>query len=247
MRQTGIIRTIIELGLIAVVIAFAMRSSSRSIEWVFTVVHRVPTNEKVVALTFDDGPHPTFTPEILSALRKHHVKATFFMIGQRMEQYPDIVKDVIADGNAIGNHTFTHPKNIEADSRAQVVRELNGCESVIEKMTGKPTHIFRPPKGLVDGTVVTTAEEEGYQTILWTVSADHHDAPTPQLMAARVLKRIRPGAIILAHDGTFPSRTKDVAATPLIIEELQKRGYRFVTVPELLEIGARSRGKTTLK
>jgi peptidoglycan/xylan/chitin deacetylase (PgdA/CDA1 family) len=103
-------------------------------------------------------------------------------------------------------------------------------------MTGRRAHLFRPPRGLVDGTVFTIAEEEGYTTILWTVCADHHDAPTPELMAERVLKHIRPGGIVLAHDGRVCTRWKDVKATPIIIRELKRQGYRFVTIPELLRL-----------
>ncbi|MCE5197582.1 MAG: polysaccharide deacetylase family protein [Armatimonadota bacterium] len=204
--------------------------------WHNQVVYFVPTDQKVAALTFDDGPDPRFTPTILNELDKLGVKATFFMIGKQMEEYPDIVQDVIKRGHAIGNHTYTHPHDIEADTRTQVITELEECEKVIEKMTGSRTYLFRPPRGLVDGTVFTVAEDEGYRTILWTVCADHHDAPTPQAMAIRVLHHMRPGGIILAHDGTFSSRWKDVEATPLIINELKEQGYRFVTVPELLDM-----------
>lgn len=236
----GLSRTVFELALTLAVVILATRPpASYAMPWNDQLVHSVPTKEKIVALTFDDGPHPTFTPQILQILNKYHTRATFFMIGERMVQYPDIVKDVVASENVIGNHTYTHPKDIQACTQAQLIRELDQCEQVIEQMTGKRTHIFRPPKGLVDGDVLLIAKEEGYRTILWTVSADHHDAPTPEMMAERVLKRVRPGAIILAHDGTFPSRWRDVRATELIITALQKQGYRFVTIPELLEAAAR--------
>lgn len=204
--------------------------------WREGVIFSVPTQQKVIALTYDDGPHPIYTPQILDILDRYHVKATFFMVGRAMEQHPDIVREVIRRGHVIGNHTYTHPKNIELDTQAQMIRELDSCEQVIERFTGSRAHLFRPPKGLVDGSVFTIANEEGYKTILWSVCADHHDAPTPELMAERVLKRARSGGIILAHDGSFPIRWKDVAATPLIIERLKKRGYRFVTVPELLKM-----------
>lgn len=208
--------------------------------WQDGVVQRVMTNEKLVALTYDDGPNPTFTPQILKILDKYNVKATFFMIGKKMEQNPGIVKQVVAHGHAIGNHTYTHPSNIELLSPEQIKQEINKCEDVIFRQTGDRPHIFRTPKGLINGTVATIAEDEGYETILWTVSADHHDAPTPQDMANRVLKHVVPGAIILAHDGMYPIRWKDVAATPLIIEALQKKGYRFVTLPELLSAGTKA-------
>lgn len=209
-----------------------------AIFWRLSVVYRVPTKAKVVALTYDDGPDRRFTPKILHILDRYHVKATFFMIGKQMEKYPDIVREVARDGHTVANHTYTHPKDIEMDTHAQIHSELERCEQVIERLTGKRAHLFRPPRGLLDGTVFMTAEEEKYRTILWTVCADHHDAPTPQMMAARVLAHVRPGAIILAHDGTFSSRWKDVAATPLIIEELKKQGYSFVTVPDLLKLAS---------
>ncbi len=182
-------------------------------------------------------------------LDKHQVKATFFMIGERMEKYPEIVKEAVAQGHAVGNHTYSHPHDLESLTSDQVIRELDDCEQVIERMVGHRTHLFRPPRGLLNGTVLRIAKDERYRTILWTVSADHHDAPTPEAMAARVLKHAQPGAIILAHDGTFASRINDVRATPLIIEELKRQGYRFVTVPELLEAGGsrgagRARGRT---
>lgn len=207
--------------------------------WRLSVIYRVPTNQKVVALTYDDGPEPVYTPQLLRILDQYHVKATFFLIGKQMDLYPDIVKDIAARGHAIGNHTYTHPKDIESDTQSQIARELEQCESTIERLTGQRTHLFRPPKGLLDGTVFFVAEEQDYKTVLWTVSADHHDAPTPELMAKRVLDHIQPGAIILAHDGYFPSRWRDVAATPLIIQGLKKKGYRFVTVPELLKMNAK--------
>jgi peptidoglycan/xylan/chitin deacetylase (PgdA/CDA1 family) len=205
-------------------------------------IAEVATQDKVVALTYDDGPHPDFTPAILSALDMYQVKATFFMIGERMEKYPEIVKEAVAKGHVIGNHTYSHPRDLESLAPSTVIRELDDCEEVIERITGKRTHLFRPPRGLLSGTILTVAKEEGYQTILWTVSADHQDAPTPELMAKRVLDHVKPGAIILAHDGTFASRINDVKATPLIIEELKRRGYRFVTVPELLKMGNNGRG-----
>jgi peptidoglycan/xylan/chitin deacetylase (PgdA/CDA1 family) len=239
MRRFGFARTIFEILLVALLVISFVHPMSPGVFWRDNVVTRFPTKEKVAALTYDDGPHPTYTPELLDILDKYHVKATFFMIGQEMEKRPDIVKDVVARGHVIGNHTYTHPRDMEADTDAQLIRELELCEEVIERLTGKRAHLFRPPRGLIDGAVFTIAEEEGYRTILWTVCADNHNAPTPDLMAQRVLRLMRPGGIVLAHDGTFPSRWKDVEATPLIIEGLKKQGYRFVTIPELLRTARR--------
>lgn len=205
-----------------------------------TVIREVATDEKVVALTYDDGPHPVFTPEILRALDRYGAKATFFMVGSRMEKYPQVVKEVLAKGHAIGNHTFSHPANLELETRGQVIHEVAACEEVIWRMCGKHTELFRPPKGLANRPVLR-AVGGGYKTILWTVSADHHEARTPRQMAERVISAVRPGAIVLAHDGIYPMRWRDVAATPLIIEGLRRRGYRFVTVPQLLAVERRRR------
>lgn len=234
MKGLGSIRTLIELGLVAIIAFLVLHPTASKYA---SVVHWVPMDEKVVALTYDDGPHPVYTPQLIDILDKYHVKATFFMIGREMNKHPDIVKDLAKHGHVVANHTYTHPSDIKADTAPQVIRELEDCEETIERLTGSRAHLFRPPKGLMDGTVFTIAQEEGYRTILWTVCADHHDAPTPELMAKRVVNHIRPGAIILAHDGALYSRWMDVAATPLIIEQLQKKGYRFVTVPELLAMG----------
>ncbi|HBE80021.1 MAG TPA: polysaccharide deacetylase family protein, partial [Firmicutes bacterium] len=191
MKHLGIVRTVFEVALLITVVILATHQITikpASHSWYQNVVHSVPTREKVVALTYDDGPHPVYTRQILDILDHYHVKATFFMIGKLMDKYPDIVKDVLNRGHVIANHTYTHPSNIEANTSAQVIRELEGCEQVVERMTGKRAYFFRPPRGLIDSTVFSIAQDEGYQTILWTVCADHHDAPTPELMAERVLR-----------------------------------------------------------
>jgi peptidoglycan/xylan/chitin deacetylase (PgdA/CDA1 family) len=232
-------RTVFELALIGLIAWLVIHPLAYSPLWRLRVTHRAWVPEKVVALTFDDGPHPIYTPALLKVLDHYGVKATFFMIGKYMEKYPEIVKQVAADGHAIGNHTYDHPYSLARDSPAQIIGELEHCEEIIERLTGRRTHIFRPPRGMYSGRVVELANAEGYRTILWSISADHHEAPTPELMAQRVLTHIRPGAIILAHDGQMQSRWKDLAATPLIIEGLQKKGYRFVTIPELLRLAKR--------
>lgn len=244
MRSLSALRLGFELILIAAIVLMGIRlvESSATI-WRHDIIHTVPTNSKLVALTYDDGPYPEYTPKVLDVLKQYNVKATFFMIGKEMEQHPEIVKRVIAEGHAIGNHTYSHPRNLEKLSSEKIKWELEKCEKLIEQFTGQRAHIFRPPRGMINGDVARITEEEGYWTILWTVSADHHDAPTPIDMAYRVKKIMKNGGIILAHDGTFKSRWKDVAATPLIIQELRKEGYKFVTIPELLDANREYTGK----
>jgi len=208
-----------------------------SLFWQSETIHKAPVKEPLIALTFDDGPHPEYTIQLLDVLDSYNVKATFFLVGNLMEKYPDIVKQIVARGHAIGNHTYSHPPNMELETHASVITELDRTDAVIKKITGMKTDLFRPPKGLVDGNLLSIAEQKGFKTILWTVCADNREAPTPELMAKRVTDRISPGAIILAHDGRYKSRWKDVAATPIIIERLIIAGYHFVTVPELIAAG----------
>ncbi|MCL4498812.1 MAG: polysaccharide deacetylase family protein [Chloroflexi bacterium] len=192
-RRIGLGRTLFEIALVAAVIFLAIERPSPCVLERGLVIYRVNTQEKVVALTYDDGPDPRFTRDLLRVLDKYKVKATFFMVGRRMNKYPDIVRDVVRAGHVVANHTYTHPSDIQLDTSAQVIRELESCEETIERLTGKRAGLFRPPKGLLDGAVLAVADEEGYKTVLWSVSADHHDAKTPEAMAQRVISRIRPG------------------------------------------------------
>ncbi len=190
---------------------------------------------KVVALTFDDGPHPIYTPQVLDILKRYKVKATFFLIGERAERYPEIAHQIVIEGHEIGNHTYSHPNNLPKKSLDEIRREIEMGAAAIERVTGVRPRLFRPPKGFLNYRVLTAAQLEGYTLVFWTVSADHKDAPTPEAMANRVLKLVHPGAIILMHDGRIKSRWKDVKALPLIIEGLRKRGYGFATVSKLIK------------
>ena len=164
------------------------------------------------------------------------MKATFFMIGEEMARHPETVKAVVKAGHVIGNHTYTHPF-ISRRTPGQLAWELDMCDEQICKATGGHATLFRAPRGELTDALLSAAARRGYKTIMWSVCADHHDARTPEEMADRVVRLVGPGGIVLAHDGSLPIRWKDVRATPLIIQRLKKRGYRFVTVPELIEMG----------
>lgn len=204
-----------------------------------TIMYEILAHEpfpKVVALTFDDGPHPVYTPKILDILQRYNVKATFFLIGKQVEQFPEIARQIVSEGHEIGNHTYSHPNNLPKENWDEVRSEIEKCSTAIERVTGIRPKFFRPPRGFLNYRVLTLAQLEGYTIVLWTVSADHKDAPTPQAMAKRVLKLVHPCAIILMHDGRVSSRWKDVKALPLIIEGLRKQGYEFVTISELFKL-----------
>ncbi|MFZ3062174.1 MAG: polysaccharide deacetylase family protein [Actinomycetota bacterium] len=192
------------------------------------------TKVKAVALTFDDGPDPNYTPRILDILKEKNVRATFFLVGREVEQHPDIVEREISEGHELENHSYSHPE-LEVETDAQIQNEIVKGGEAIEKMTGKKPKYFRPPKGLVGGEVFTIANANGYQVILWGITIEHSASKTPPEEANRVLKAIEPGMIILAHDGRL-NRIKTVEALPIIIDGLRAKGYKFLTLSALLRL-----------
>jgi peptidoglycan/xylan/chitin deacetylase (PgdA/CDA1 family) len=202
------------------------------------VLAKAASARPVVALTFDDGPS-THTAEVLDILARYHVKATFFLIGRNVERYPELARRIVAEGHAVGNHTYTHPIWAAIEGSQHVQRELDNCEKAIELATGIHATIFRPPHGWRSPWMIRQARREGYTVITWSVSPDDWRRPAPQVITERVLQGVKPGAIILLHDGLemrgAPPVQNTVAALPAIIEGLRARGYEFVTVPELIQ------------
>lgn len=183
---------------------------------------------KEVALTFDDGPHPLFTPQLLTLLRQYNIKATFFVVGKMAQKYPDLVKDEVAAGHLVGNHTFNHV-NLTRIPDAKIQAEWQSCNDVIKSILGKPATFCRPPGGDVNSEVMAAAHRCGLTTVLWTDDPGDYASPGDNKIESRTLSRIRNGGIILLHDGI--QQTIDVL--PQIIEHLQRRGYKFVTMEEM--------------
>lgn len=231
-----IVSATVHLTFVMLLFGSSVNRAAPETGWRAQIVRSVATEEKVVALTYDDGPHPVFTRRILDILDEYHAKATFFVIGSVAEAHPDVVRDVALRGHAIGNHTHNHPASASLQARKRAVFELEKCRQAIQNLTAKPDLLFRPPRGAMQAQMLAVARERQYATVLWSICANHREAPTPEMMAERVLARVRPGAIILAHDGANRARWKDVAATRLIVKSLHRQGYRFVTVPELLKM-----------
>ena len=205
-----------------------------------TTVTQVPVQQKVVALTFDDGPNPPYTDEIVDYLHRAHVPATFFVVGKAVQAHPDIVRLEVRDGDAIGNHTWDHA-HLVLLSKAHVERELDDAENAIVHATGVRPTLFRPPFGARDFLVLRVARERGYSVIMWSVPLPSDwSNPPPAVIEQRVLKYVKNGSIIVLHDGNkggAGNRASTVAATALIVKALLQRGYRFVTVPELMRLG----------
>ena len=197
------------------------------------VTYQLMGKEKIVALTFDDGPHPIYTPQILDILDQYQAKATFFMIGSRMEKYPDVVREVSARGHLIANHTYTHPYNLRTLSPEKLKWEVDQCQQNMQTIAGQNTYLFRPPRGILNQEIIKIVQDKGYTIVLWGICTFNRKAPTPEMMANRVIKQAHPGQIVLLHDGRTDFRWKDVMATRLIVENLSRQGYRFVTLEEL--------------
>jgi peptidoglycan/xylan/chitin deacetylase (PgdA/CDA1 family) len=213
-----------------------------------------PKNERVVALTFDDGPNPPYTAEILDVLRTERVHATFFVVGRAVQAYPEIVRREAEAGNAVGNHTWSHGHLVLYDE-AGLRRTLQRTDAAIFAATGHHTRIMRPPFGSRDWLVLDEVRKLGYTPVMWSVPlANDWEDPPPRVIAARVLRYAGDGAIITLHDGNrgivcarmraprLCDRSSDVEATRLIVDTLKRRGYRFVTIPELLQMDSVHRG-----
>ncbi len=183
----------------------------------------IHTQNQVVALTFDDGPSPTFTPQILSILRAEQVPATFFVIGSQARKYSSLVAEILGSGSAVGNHTFSH--SLVGDiSMVDVETEIAKGEAAIEKACGVGSYWFRPPGGSMSASIVEAAAIQGCKTILWTIDPLDWMQPTPKQICQRILNEVHPGAVILLHDGGG-DRTATVQALPEIITQLRGKGY----------------------
>lgn len=187
------------------------------------------TAEKDIALTFDDGPHPDFTPRLLAILKQYNVKATFFVVGEMAERAPELVQDEINDGNSVGNHTYNHVSLVKIPQE-YIGAEIKACGEVLHGITDQTPHLFRPPGGRYDPVVAETSETLGYTTILWTDDPGDYASPGVDTIVSRTVDKATPGGIILLHDG--PEQTLE--ALPQIITILRARGYHFITIDQML-------------
>lgn len=185
---------------------------------------------KQIALTFDDGPHPGYTAQILSILKKYGVRATFFVVGKQAEQYPDLLRQQAEAGHSIGNHTYHHV-NLTRIPPMDVAAEIKACGEAIQSITGKAPHLFRPPGGDYDRNVAEVAEALGYWIVLWTDDPGDYANPPPQVLEERLFGRLGNGGIILLHDGI----AETITLLPRLIEYLQAKGYQLVTVDEMIQ------------
>lgn len=193
------------------------------------------TQEKIIALTFDDGPGPA-TPALLDLLQKHHIRATFFMEGSQIEKRPAIARQVAA-GHEIGNHTYIHFDYHKATNAAprRLERELAQTETALERAAGIHTHIVRMPYGYYNRTwLLPTLKAHGYALVHWSYGTDWHLEESAEQMIQGYLTHAKPGAVFLFHDGGR-HREKTLQAVTAVIETLEKKGYRFVPAEEMFK------------
>ena len=193
----------------------------------FSAVH---VDGPFIAMTFDDGPNKTLTPKLLDLLASHHMKATFFVVGENAAEYPDIMKRAVREGHEIGNHSWSHP-NLGKMSDESVRRELKRTDEAITSAIGTRTTLMRPPYGSITARQKRWIHDEfGYRIILWDVDPLDWKRPGPSVVCSRILKETRAGSIVLAHD----IHASTIEAMPATFDQLQAKGFKFVTVSELL-------------
>jgi len=198
-------------------------------------VFRVHTTERLVALTFDDGPDPRWTPQVLEVLHRYGAGATFFDTGINALAHPDLIAAEIAGGHEIGDHTWSHPDLRRLSPSAMRAELAKGADAIHAAGAPMP-RLFRPPYGSTDDAVSVAAAAAGYRTVRWNLGLEHyvnHELGVVEGVEA-VLGRVQPGSIILAHDGGIPDRARTMQALPLLLEGLRARGYRVVDASTLL-------------
>jgi len=213
------------------------------------VYYKSKVSDKIVALTFDDGPNEPYTSEILDILNSYGIKATFFVVGKNVELYPETAKRIMREGHVLGNHSYTHNANHALTEEGCDDIEL--AQEAISNVVGIKPHLYRPPHGRKSPWELQFLKQEKLIEVTWSISAnDEHviayfGKPSPETFAKEIIKEAKPGKIILLHDGygtnhgdVESDKSLTVKALPIIIEELRNRGYQFVTVPELLGVPA---------
>ncbi len=188
--------------------------------------HFSHSSSPMIALTFDDGPNPTFTPQILHVLEQYGVSATFFCVGQQVQSYPGLVQQMSQAGETIGNHSWNH-STLTGLSPDAIRGQLRSTSTVIQQATGISPTLFRPPYGATNGTVESIASQLGLYEILWTIDTRDWQHPGVGAIVSTVLANARNGSIVLMHDGGG-DRSQTVQALPQIIIGLRQRGFTFV-------------------
>ncbi len=219
---------LISLGLLIVVLGVM------NIQWNYflTAYHKSGNSEKKISLTFDDGPHPEFTPQVLNILRENKIQATFFCIGQNAEKYPELIKRIIEEGHNVGNHSFTHSRFIDFKTSEGWKKEIEDTDRVISNLTGRKPGLFRSPYGVTTPHLAKAVRKTRHKVIGWTVRPyDTVEQPAEKIIQ-KLNSKTKEGNIILLHD----THSRIVPVLKEIIPYFKSKNYTFVTVTQLLNI-----------
>lgn len=225
--MTGLIIGLLAIALITLV------SGVFNIQWNFFVkaAHRANTTTRQIALTFDDGPNPTYTPQVLAQLEKYGILATFFCIGKHVANHPHLVQEVHRRGHIVGNHSFTHASTIDFHGRAKWVTEIQQTDDAIEQTLGKRPRFFRPPYGVTTPHLARAIKETGHTVIGWKVRPYDTLNRSSEYIVRTILKKTKPGDIILLHD----THDRIVPILEQLLPELKKQKFDMVTVENLIQ------------
>lgn len=199
------------------------------------IVWEIKTEEKLVALTFDDGPDPIYTPQIIELLKDYDARASFFVVGNEAEKHPEIIKKLDENNHEIANHTYSH-REVTEMTQEELIAELLKTHQIIFEIINKDMNFFRPTSGFYNDIIVDAAKELDYKVVIWTWGQDSRDWQNLnyKTIANNVYKSIQPGNIILFHD-RGGKRDNTIKALHIILPILKEKGYDFVTISELLE------------
>ena len=200
------------------------------------VVYRavIETDQRCVALTFDDGPHPKYTPQILDILKEYGIKATFFCVGSNADFYPALIERIVAEGHEIGNHTYHHD-HVSKMSTQALRSDILACNEALGHTVTTPIKLFRPPEGICNDAVINVCAELGMTVVIWSVDTRDWAHPTIAEICRNVRTNTHNGSIILMHD-FIGKKSPTPEALRQIIPMLQGSGFEFVTVSQLLSV-----------
>lgn len=194
---------------------------------------RGASDERVAALTFDDGPDAEITPEVLAVLRRYGIRTTFFLVGEKVDKHPEIVRQIVAEGHTVANHTYTHSGLFPLRNARRVRQELLLCNEAIRRAVGLSPLLFRPPFGVTNPIIGRAVEALGLKTIGWSIrTLDTIEGRSVATICRKVESQLRPGAIILLHDRC----ARSAVLLDSVIRIATERGYRFVALDEMLKI-----------
>lgn len=216
---------------------FALHPNMYNWEKEGILIRQAKTDHKVIALTFDDGPDPTNTKALLEVLKKHKSQATFFVLGNRAEKYPDLLKEMAEAGHEIANHSYSHA-DFNGKSDEFILEEIKKTNAIIKGITGQNPKFFRPPGGYLSHAMVDLTQEQHLTIGYWTWQQDSKDwreGISGEQIAKHILNHLQPGQIVVLHDGAS-NGMQTAKAMDILIPQLKKSGYKCVTLSRLLEL-----------